>query len=143
MRVVGCALLLISVLSCASSQDAVINPAASLPAGPLTAFVEKHGDKSADVDAHVERALIANGIGVTEDKSASTLTVKYADDWKWDLVMYLRALDLQIYDARTGTLIGSARYSNAAFTHSYPNTGKIAEELVAQVLTKLKRPRVH
>lgn len=134
---------MVVLVSCASSQNAVVNPAAVLPSEPLTAYVEKLGGRSADVDAHVERALISNGIGVTADRSASNIIVKHADDWKWDLVMYLRALDVQMYDARSGTLIGSARYSNAALTHSYPNVGKIADELVAKILTKVKRTSIN
>ncbi len=132
-------LSIVCLISCASTQNAVVNPAAVLPTEPLVAYVEKLGGRSADVDAHIERALISNGIGVTADRATSNLLVKHTDDWKWDIVMYLRGLDVQMYDARTGTLIGSARYSNAAFTHSYPNVGKIADELVAKIMAGAKR----
>jgi hypothetical protein len=62
--------------------------------------------------------------------------VRYVDDWKWDVVMYLRRLDLQVYDARGNTLLASATWKNSPM-HGYHGLDKIVAQLVGETFAKL------
>ncbi|HUP61075.1 MAG TPA: hypothetical protein VNA69_11710 [Thermoanaerobaculia bacterium] len=93
------------------------------------------------MDASIQRELFRRGLAVTsglDNKQPETadLVVKYADGWSWDVVMYLKTLDIQMYDARSGTLLATATWKNSAM-HGFHGVDKVVAELVSGMLTKL------
>ena len=126
---------------CATSRKVVVNPGTSIQ--PKSAHVVAHGDNSADMDASLQRAFMSHGLRVTSgpdgQQTDADLLVRYADNWKWDMVMYLRALDVQVYDAKTGTLLGSGAWKNSAL-HGYHDRDNVVSNIVDELATKLGFP---
>jgi hypothetical protein len=127
-------------LSCSTTQDIVVNP--SSVGHPFhSAYLVAHGDKSSDVDAAIQRDLFRRGITVAsgaegKQPDTSEVIVKYNDEWSWDMSMYLKALDIQIYDAKSGSLLASAGWKNSAM-HGFYGLDSVVRDLVGGVLRKL------
>jgi hypothetical protein len=140
VRSITCALLVVATLGCATSQDIVVNPA-NVGNPFKSAYLVAHGDKSSDVDAAIQREMFRRGITVASgpdgrQPETSDVVVKYVDDWSWDVTMYLRGLDIQVYDAKTGTLLASAAWKNSAM-HGFHGMDGVVSELIGGVLKKL------
>jgi hypothetical protein len=133
--------ILAVALGCATSRQVIVNPSAQ-GRSFRSAHLVIHGEPSDDVDASIQRELLLRGLAVTagseEDQPADAdLLVRYVDDWKWDLVMYLKRLDLQIYDGQAGnTLLASATWKNSAL-HGYHGLDKVVAKLVDETFTKI------
>jgi hypothetical protein len=139
-RTVLYATILVLILGCATSQQIVVNPAGH-GRSFRTAHLVIHGDPSSDVDASIQRELLLRGLSVTAGNEAdrpanADLLVRYVDDWKWDMVMYLRRLDLQIYDAQGNTLLAAATWKNSPM-HGYHGLDKVVAQLVGETFTRL------
>ena len=93
------------------------------------------------MDASIQRALMSHNLRVTaapEGQAADAdLLVRYTANWKWDIVMYLRALDIQVYDGQNGTLLGSGVWKNSAL-HGYHDRDKVVKNVVDELMLKLK-----
>jgi hypothetical protein len=114
--------LLMLLLGCTTSQQVVVTPSGHGRSFRAVHLII-HGDPSSDVDASIQRELLLRGLSVTAGTEAirpatADLVVRYVDDWKWDVVMYLRRLDLQVYDAQGNTLLASAVWKNSPM-HGY------------------------
>lgn len=129
-----------SLVGCATSSGVVVNPSIS-KASYQSVYVVVHGDKSADMDANLQKELLRHGLVVTsgseERPSTPTdLIARYADDWKWDLSMYLRSFDLMISDGKTNVLLASGEWKNSLF-HGYYSSEKVVGEVVSNTLSKI------
>jgi hypothetical protein len=129
-----------SVLVCLSGCSTV-NPAHTQSNFNLrslrSVYVVTHGGSSADMDAHMQDALVSRGLIVragpeTAKPSDIDFYVTYADSWQWDFSMFLKELHIQFYDAKNGALIASGSFSNS-FLHTYPDPGKKVAEVIATI----------
>lgn len=129
---------LIAVLACMSGCS-TINPATIQSETKLrsfkTAYVVTHGGNSADMDTHLQEALVNRGLEVRAGPESSKPTdvgfyAVYSDSWKWDLTMYLKELHIQFYEAKSGVLLASGSFSNSLL-HSFPDPGKKVADVVA------------
>ena len=142
MKKIGSALLLalVALLSvgCATSSNVVVNPGSTQKVH--SAYVVLHEGKSSDMDAHIQRELMAHGIqvkaGPEMQNPAADIVVRYSDNWRWDVTMYLRSLDIQVYDAATGTLVASGSWKNSAM-HGYHGADGVVKDVVDQIFLKL------
>ncbi len=127
-----------TLAGCATHNRVVVNPGHQTVL--RSAYVVLHGGNSADMDAHVQQELMAHGIQVKagpEVREAGTdVVVRYTDNWRWDMAMYLRSLDIQIYNASSGTLIASGSWKNSAL-HGYHSAEKVTRQVMSEVLAKL------
>jgi hypothetical protein len=94
------------------------------------------------MDASIQRALLLRGLAVTAGAEGSNIggadvVVRYVDDWGWDLAMYLKRLELLVYDARTNALVASATWKNSAL-HGFHSVDKVVASLVAETLGELR-----
>src|SRR4051794_23375141 len=110
-----------------------------------TAFVVTHGDRSADMDALLQRELLRHGLGVSAGPEGSApgdsqLIVRYADDWRWDLKMYLRSFDVMVFDANTKTPLATGNWKNSLF-HGFYEKDRIVAQVVDQTLSQVAAPR--
>lgn len=125
---------------CSTSSRVVVNPGSTLVIN--TAYVVLHGGNSEDVDAHVQRELMAHGITVKAGPEltdpGTDIIVRYSDNWRWDVTMYLRSLDIQIYDANTGVLVGSGSWKNSAL-HGYHSAEKVTRKVMDDIFAKLQQ----
>jgi len=119
---------------CSTSSRVVVNPGSALVIN--TAYVVLHGGNSEDVDAHVQRELMAHGITVKAGPEladpGTDIIVRYNDNWRWDMTMYLSSLDIQIYDANSGTLMGSGSWKNSAL-HGYHSAEKVTRKVMEEI----------
>ena len=142
MKKFGSAMLLalVALLSvgCATSSNIVVNPGSTQKVH--SAYVVLHEGKSSDMDAHIQRELMAHGIqvkaGPEMQRPAADIIVRYSDNWRWDVTMYLRSLDIQVYDAATGTLVASGSWKNSAM-HGYHGADGVVKDVVDQIFLKL------
>jgi hypothetical protein len=68
-----------------------------------------HGGKSADMDAAIQRNLENHDMSMSVAPACdkADMNVTYTDSWFWDIVMYLRSMDICFYKAPSGGLIAS------------------------------------
>lgn len=59
------------------------------------------------------------------------MNVTYTDAWAWDLVMYLRSMDIRFYKAPVGGLIASGHWKNSIL-HQFPNADGVVQGSVAE-----------
>jgi hypothetical protein len=128
---------------CATTQNVVVSPVA-LTQSFSTAHLVLHGEPSDDVDASIQRELLLRGLEVSAGEEAAApedvdLIVRYVDDWKWDVTMYLRRLDIQVYEGGGRTLLASATWKNSAL-HGYHGLDKVVSRLVQETFSKLGPP---
>lgn len=137
-------LLMVLLLSaCATSSQVVVQPSASTVAiNYHSAYLVTHGGNSRDMDAHIQEALLERGFRVTTGRDArasgnAQLVVRYADDWQWDMVMYLKSFDLMIYDGRTNVLLAEGTWKNSLL-HGFYSANKVVDQVVSTTVKKLE-----
>jgi hypothetical protein len=64
------------------------------------------------------------------------MIVAYDDHWRWDMAMYLYALDLRLYDGQRRLLASGAW--NDSVLHGYRSAQRVVDVLVSDMLEKLK-----
>lgn len=96
------------------------------------------------MDINVTEQLIVNGFSTQPPVAAGTrkstdvdMLVAYSDVWRWELVMYLKTLNINIFDAKTGNLIVTGRWDNSAF-YGVQNATGVVKELTDEMLAKVK-----
>ena len=132
---------------CATSQNVTLAQAA--PAKPITtaALVPQDGNSPA-MDTNLQAALVAQGVTpktalpVSTRKSTDVdAIVTYTDVWRWDLIMYLKSITINVSDAASGNLLVMGRWDNSAF-HGFQDAKQVTSELMSEMLAKLKASKV-
>lgn len=131
---------LASLAGCATTSGVIVNPAAT-KATYHSAYLVVHGDRSSDMDAFLQKEMLRHGFAVSVGPEGGTpgdaqLIVRYADDWKWDLAMYLHTLDVMVFDSRTKVLLASGSWKNS-FMHGFYSADKVVGQVVDQTLSKV------
>lgn len=127
--------------SCATSSQTLVDPRA-VGQSYESAFLETHGGNSSDMDVHLQKALFRRGISVRTGPIGAPVpngvdfVVKYVDEWKWDITMYLNSLDVQVFDAKSGELLANGTWKNSA-VHGFYNEEKITDQVVGELLSEL------
>lgn len=135
-------LLVLLISACATSSQVVVQPSAATEVRNYrSAYLVTHGGSSSDMDAHIEKALLERGFSVTtgSDPQAANaqLVVRYVDDWKWDMAMYLRSFDLMIYDGRSNVLLADGTWKNSLL-HGFYGADKVVDQVVGSTVKKLQ-----
>ena len=119
---------------CSTSQNVLVSSSGTH--FPMTkACVTTHGGNSADMDARIEHGLQAHGVVVMTPPACNRntegvdMTVSYDDHWWWDVVMYLKSVDIQFYAAPGGQLIANGHWNNSPM-HQFPSTDGVVSGLV-------------
>lgn len=126
--------------ACSTSTTVMSVPGAEKFRGK-TAYFASHGGRSEDMDQHIRRNLVDNHYAVQSGPdlpltSGSDLLVKYSDQWKWDVTMYLNSFSIEFYNAKTGALLTRGEFKNSAL-HGYPDAGEVVKGVMDQMFTKL------
>ncbi len=103
-------------------------------------FVKNHGNDERNLDTVIAGAMTAMGFKATAEQPESfDYLVTYEDRWSWDMRMYLIDLRVDVRDATTNVLIGTAR----SFQTSLSAMGKTHQSIVQDVVSLLaKGPEV-
>ncbi len=128
------------IAGCATSNSVMVNPGTTLQV--RSAYVVLHQGNSSDMDAHIQRELMAHGVQVTAGPEMqhpdADVIVRYSDNWKWDMAMYLRSLDIQMYDTSSGGLVATASWKNSAM-HGFHSADGVVKNVIDQIFVKLNR----
>jgi hypothetical protein len=141
LSLLAIAVSLVAVSACATTSGVIVNPAVH-KATYTSVYVVVHGDRSADMDANIQKELLRHGLGVsvgTEGNASATsaqLIVRYADDWKWDLSMYLHSFDLMVFDSKTNTLLVTGSWKDSV-AHGYYGADGVVGRVVDDTLGKI------
>lgn len=92
-------------MACSTTSGVVVNRSIQ-KANYTSVYIVAHGGNGADMDANLQREFLRHGLSVTAGTEGGAtanadLIARYADDWKWDIAIYLRSLDLMLYDGKT------------------------------------------
>lgn len=135
-------IILPSIVACATTTEIDVVPRSSQT--PVhSVYLVVHEGSSSDVDADIRRALLHRGLLETEGTDDTIqnknvdLVVKYGDQWRWDLTMYLKSIDIELFDGKTGALIAESSWKNSAL-HGFPNAEDVVDDLVNQTFDKMK-----
>jgi hypothetical protein len=137
----GAAIAGLSLLSgCSTSQS--ITQGAHVNNAPMTkACFTVHGGKSTDMDARIQQNLENHGISVLTTPNCDKNTpgvdfsVTYTDQWWWDIVMYLKTVDIHFYTAPGGQLITSGHWNNSLL-HQFPSVDGVVANLMDQMFNQ-------
>jgi hypothetical protein len=139
------AIVLIAALfaGCATSHSVTVAEvtAHSLP---RTAAISPQEGNSDAMDGYIANELLANGLQIKPKLPSGTrktedvdLVVCYVDHWFWDLAMYLRSIDLNMFDAKTGNLLVQGHWQDSTF-HGFRDPAGVLHEVIPDMLSKLK-----
>ncbi|PRX33329.1 hypothetical protein B0G75_103557 [Paraburkholderia sp. BL18I3N2] len=67
------------------------------------------------------------------------MNVTYTDSWYWDIIMYLRAMDIRFYKAPSGGLIASGHWKNSVL-HQFPNADGVVQGLMGKMFKQTGEP---
>jgi hypothetical protein len=138
-------ILLVALLTagCATRQEIVLTKASG--AKPITTAVHMAEDgNSKEMDAFLRAALEQENVrlkgtlpmGTQKSKDADAV-VSYVDQWRWDIVMYLRAITIRLYDAETGDLLIAGNWADSPL-HGFRDAKTVVEGVVKDMLARLK-----
>lgn len=144
MKTIICATAAMLVLAgCATSKSVALAQTSNIR--PIkTAALTKEDGSSPAMDASFNEAIRAQGVTLGGSLPAGTRTatnvdaiVSYIDVWHWDLVMYLKAVDVHMFDAQSGNLLVSGWWANSAF-HGFQDSKEVVRGLVADMFANVK-----
>jgi hypothetical protein len=101
-------------------------------------------DNSPQMNGNLEAALQKDGITLKTTLPAGTrksadvdAIVSYTDVWRWDLVMYLKTLNVRLYDAETGDLLVTGQWNDSVM-HGFRDAKVVMAGVVGEMLAKLR-----
>jgi hypothetical protein len=106
-----------------------------------TAYLVRDPQSTQGCANATEEALTARGVKVTsgffqEKPKAVEFYVEVVDRWRWDVAMYLSALEIRFRDNASGELIATGSYrQKGTFFHSFPDSRKITFEVIDSIYT--------
>lgn len=96
------------------------------------------------MDTNLQAALMAQGITPKPSMPASTrkstevdAIVTYTDVWRWDLIMYLKSITVNVSDAASGNLLAMERWDSSAF-HGFQDGKQVTSNLMTEIFSKFK-----
>lgn len=139
-----CAGLLVcaALAGCSTTSNVMMgNPDQTKPIHTV-AFTPQGGN-SADMDNYIQRDLLSRGVDVKAMAAPGTrkmtnvdAVVSYSDTWRWDLVMYLKSLDISIFDASSGSLLISGHWENSAL-HGFQDPAGVINQVMDEMFSKM------
>ena len=135
-------MLLGLLAGCTTTQEITLGTAAPKSFN-LVAQVPGDGNSS-HMNTLLEAALLKERLTVVGALPSGTRTapdvdalVSYTDVWRWDLVMYLKHLTVQLYDAQTGQLLALGRWSDSPL-HGFRDPKTVMEGLVSELIARVR-----
>ena len=142
-RLVLVAALMAFLTGCATSQQVLVGQMRPQQQKLTTAALVPQDGNSPEMDSQIQQQLVGYGITMKSELPAGTrqskdvdMLVTYTDHWYWDVVMYLKSITVNFYDASTGNLLVSGRWDNSAF-HSFPKSQDVIRQLLDEMHLKL------
>jgi hypothetical protein len=137
-------LALAALTGCSTTQRVTL--AKATPSKPIVSVAPAHEDSTGvDMKANLVTALQTEGLTVKAPVPAATRTqadvdaiVAYSDVWRWDIVMYIRSISVNMYDAQNGDLLVSGEWNDSAM-HGFRNAKETLSGLVSEMVGTLRK----
>jgi hypothetical protein len=104
-------------------------------------------DNSAEMNGYLAAALQKQGLTIKPSLPQGTRTaegvdavVSYVDVWRWDVVMYLQSLTLNIYDPKTGNVMATGHWRDSPL-HGFRDPNKVMNDVVSDAISKVHGSR--
>jgi hypothetical protein len=130
------------LVGCSTTSNVMVGNPDQIKPIHTVAFVPQGGNSS-DMDGYIQRDLRSRGIDVRATAAPGTrkmadvdAVVGYSDTWRWDLVMYLKSLDLDIFDADSGSLLVSGHWENSAL-HGFQDPAGVVKQVMDEMFRKM------
>lgn len=134
--------LVIVLTGCATSRNVTVGQLAPQKKIVTAAFIPQDGN-SPEMDSHIQQQLTVHGVTTKLPLPAGTrqsndvdVILSYSDNWRWDIVMYLNSLTINLFDGASGNLLATGRWDNSAF-HGFQNPREVVKELLDDMFAKL------
>ena len=132
-----------TLFGCATKEDVML--AKATPTHQVKSVAQAlQEDNSSDMNTNLQTALSKEGLTIktplptgTRKSSDVDAIVSYSDVWRWDLVMYLKSVSIQLFDAQSGDLLVSGNWNNSAF-HGFQDSKVVVQNLVSDMFDKLR-----
>lgn len=103
-------------------------------------FVAKLPADERGIDRMIAENLQLRGVTVAYGSEATLpadyeILVSYQDKWMWDMTMYMLQLNIQIKDARTGSLLASGESKRTSLVRKSPEF--MVDEVLDEIFAKL------
>lgn len=106
-------------------------------------FAAQSGN-STEVSSYISEALASQGVAtgsITPRQAFKSndvdAIVSYVDVWRWDIVTYLKSIAISLYNAKTGELLVTGRWSDSLF-HTYFRGDSVSKNLINEMFAKLQ-----
>lgn len=136
------AIALVLLAGCSTTQEITLEAAVQKNLSTI-ALVPSDGNSS-QMNSLLEAALLKEQLTVVGALPPGTRTapgidalVSYTDIWRWDLVMYLKHLTVQLYDAQTGQLLALGQWSDSPL-HGFRNPKTVIEGLISDLVARVR-----
>lgn len=127
---------------CGGSYN-VTRTAAKAPEQIRTISFSSQDGNSPEVTGYVSEALTGQGVVIKPVSTAKAFKsaevdaiVSYSDVWRWDLMMYLKSISINLYNASTGELLATGRWGDSLL-HGYHRGESVTKELINEMFSKL------
>jgi hypothetical protein len=137
---------MVFLTGCATSRSVTVGQLAPQKKIATAALVPQEGN-SPEMDTHVRQQIMAQGItpkaplvSGTRKSNDVDVIVAYSDVWRWDVVMYLKSLTINLFDGPSGNLLVTGRWDNSAF-HGFQNPADVTKELLDDMFAKLSQQK--
>lgn len=137
-------LTLAALTGCSTTQRVTLAKAA--PSRPVVSVAPAPEDSTGvDMKANLVTALQGEGLTVKAPVPAATRTqadvdaiVAYSDVWRWDIVMYIKTISVNMYDAQNGDLLVSGEWNDSAL-HGFRSAKDTLAGLVSEMVSTLRK----
>lgn len=139
LRSLFLAMFVLGISGCATYTDVTVFPAAQSKQY-RSAYLVAHAGKSHDVDAKIESELTRRGLDVVAGAEGAQpvnagFVLKYKDSWGWNFVMYLKRLEIWMYDGESNALLASGTWDNRNM--GFHGVDKAVPELIDELFRKV------
>jgi len=141
---IGCISIVALSLAGCGGTTTVTRTSAKVPEQIRTAAFSPQAGNSAEVTGYISDALASKGVAtgtsaaIQGHKSSNVDTVvSYVDVWRWDIVTYLKSIAISLYNAKTGELLVTGRWTDSLL-HTYFRGDSVSRDLINQMFEKLE-----
>lgn len=127
---------------CATQQETLLAKSTP-PKISSVAQIPEEGN-SPDMNANLAAALQTEGLSIkpplpagTRKSSGVDAIVSYTDVWRWDLVMYLKSINVRLYDAKSGDLVATGQWQDSQL-HGFRDAKVIVQGVVSEMMAKIR-----
>lgn len=128
---------------CSTTQEIVLAKASPSKKVVTVAQIPEDGN-STQMNANLEAALLKEGVTLkaplpagTRKSPAADAIISYVDVWRWDLAMYLKSLNIRMYDAESGDLLVTGQWNDSPL-HGFRDAKLTVETVVSDMFKKLR-----